>query len=88
MPSADTSPRATTHLTAGAMLATRRRLRRWLVPLLLLAGTSLASAADQPRRGGTLNWIVTPEPALFVPLTTTAGGSTELGPKVVEGLLN
>lgn len=70
------------------MLATRRRLRRWLVPLLLLAGTSLASAADQPRRGGTLNWIVTPEPALFVPLTTTAGGSTELGPKVVEGLLN
>jgi len=46
-----------------------------------------ASTPAQPKPGGTLTWIVTPEPAVFLPLTTTAGGSAELGPKVVEGLL-
>ncbi len=45
-------------------------------------------ATPEARHGGTLTAIVTPEPSVFVPLTTTAGGSTELGPKVVEGLLN
>ncbi len=60
---------------------------------LLMAGTVQASAAApsaaaaQPAQGGTLNWIVTPEPASFIPLTTTAGTNAELGPKVVEGLL-
>lgn len=46
-----------------------------------------AETATQARHGGSLNWIVTPEPASFIPLTTTAGTNAELGPKVVEGLL-
>lgn len=56
----------------------------------LLAGGAARAAsagASQPVHGGTLNWIVTPEPASFIPLTTTAGTNAELGPKVVEGLL-
>src|SRR3546814_5257196 len=55
----------------------------------LLAGGAARAAsagASQPVHGGTLNWIVTPEPASFIPLTTTAGTNAELGPKVVEGL--
>ncbi|HXZ07795.1 MAG TPA: ABC transporter substrate-binding protein, partial [Paraburkholderia sp.] len=40
-----------------------------------------------PNHGGTLTWLVAPEPASIVPLTTTAGGNAEIGPKVVEGLL-
>lgn len=44
-------------------------------------------ALAEPPHGGTLTWIVTPEPASIVPLTTTAGGNAEIGPKVVEGLL-
>ena len=55
--------------------------------MLLITQNGWAQAGGQPQHGGTLNWIVTPEPATFIPLTTTAGGSTELGPKVVEGLL-
>ncbi|MCW5297918.1 ABC transporter substrate-binding protein [Herbaspirillum lusitanum] len=54
--------------------------------LAALAGTGQVGAAE-PRHGGTLNWIVTPEPSSILPLTTTAGGNTELGPKIVEGLL-
>ena len=56
--------------------------------VFMLGSLGEAARAQTPQRGGTLNWIVTPEPAAFIPLTTTAGGSTELGPKVVEGLLN
>ncbi|MFP3269991.1 MAG: ABC transporter substrate-binding protein, partial [Paraburkholderia sp.] len=40
-----------------------------------------------PNHGGTLTWLVTPEPASILPLTTTAGGNAEIGPKIVEGLL-
>lgn len=59
------------------------------LPLGASAQTAAQAAANSatPQHGGTLNWIVAPEPAAFIPLTTTAGGSTELGPKVVEGLL-
>ncbi|MDR2128223.1 MAG: ABC transporter substrate-binding protein [Burkholderiaceae bacterium] len=65
------------NLLSGAVLA-----------LGLALGVLPAGALAQPQKhGGTLHWIVTPEPASFIPLTTTAGGSTELGPKVVEGLL-
>ncbi|MBW8837538.1 MAG: ABC transporter substrate-binding protein [Burkholderia sp.] len=46
-----------------------------------------AGASAAPDHGGTLTWLVTPEPASIVPLTTTAGGNAEIGPKVVEGLL-
>ncbi|MFT3959843.1 ABC transporter substrate-binding protein [Propionivibrio sp.] len=63
----------------------RRSLSRtaWVLAAAGLAGAAIA----EPRSGGNLNWIVTPEPALIVPLTTTAGGSCEIGPKIVEGLL-
>ena len=46
-----------------------------------------ATSAEQPVRGGSLKWIVTPEPSSLIPLTTTAGTSAEIGPKIVEGLL-
>jgi len=49
--------------------------------------TATEAKSPSPSKGGTLNWIVTPEPSSFLPLTTTAGSSAELGPKVVEGLL-
>lgn len=44
-------------------------------------------AAATPHAGGTLNWAINPVPNSIVPLTTTAGGNTEIGPKIVEGLL-
>nr|WP_256977208.1 ABC transporter substrate-binding protein [Bordetella genomosp. 10] len=52
------------------------------------AALAQAPAALAPAQGGTLNWVITVEPSVFLPLTTTAGGSTEVGPKVVEGLFN
>ena len=52
-----------------------------------LIAASPAPALAAPNHGGTLTWLVTPEPASIVPLTTTAGGNAEIGPKVVEGLL-
>jgi peptide/nickel transport system substrate-binding protein len=66
------------------------KLRRRLLQLGLVALTSgvfAAGAWAQTHAGGTLNWIIASEPALFVPLTTSAGSSCDLGPKVVEGLL-
>ncbi len=56
-------------------------------PAQVSAATDAAPAASQAKHGGTLNWIVTPEPASVIPLTTTAGTNAELGPKIVEGLL-
>ncbi|WP_436046095.1 ABC transporter substrate-binding protein [Variovorax paradoxus] len=44
-------------------------------------------ATSQPRPGGTLTWLINPVPSSIVPLTTTAGGNAEIGPKIVEGLL-
>ncbi|MBS1230114.1 MAG: transporter substrate-binding protein [Proteobacteria bacterium] len=55
--------------------------------LALLALAFATGALAQAKSGGTVNWIVSPEPASIVPLTTTAGGNCEIGPKVVEGLL-
>jgi peptide/nickel transport system substrate-binding protein len=66
------------------------RLRKTLFAALLaftLAETSLTPALAVPDHGGTLTWLVTPEPASIIPLTTTAGGNAEIGPKIVEGLL-
>jgi peptide/nickel transport system substrate-binding protein len=58
----------------------------------LVAGFALGAlvattAQAQPRQGGTLNWVVNPAPTALVPLTTSAGGNTDIGPKIVEGLL-
>jgi peptide/nickel transport system substrate-binding protein len=62
---------------------------KYIVSLVVLLGAGflvpLANAAS--KQGGTLTYIVTPEPASLIPLTTTAGGNAEIGPKVVEGLL-
>ena len=71
--------------------AIKTRTRKIIVALAAgvlaaLAGTGHVGAAE-PKHGGTLTWIVTPEPSSILPLTTTAGGNTELGPKIVEGLL-
>src|SRR5450830_1070654 len=55
--------------------------------LAALSGLGQLANAAEPKQGGTLTWIVTPEPSSILPLTTTAGGNTELGPKIVEGLL-
>jgi peptide/nickel transport system substrate-binding protein len=60
-------------------------LRRSIVAAAAVGVVGMAAAA--PKAGGNLNWIVTPEPATIVPLTTSAGGSCEIGPKIVEGLL-
>ncbi|MEM5297761.1 ABC transporter substrate-binding protein [Burkholderia sp. JPY481] len=58
---------------------------------VLISSTTMCAgmlaAQAEPNHGGTLTWLVTPEPASIVPLTTTAGGNAEIGPKVVEGLL-
>ncbi|MFL7905258.1 ABC transporter substrate-binding protein [Azospirillum argentinense] len=63
--------------------------RHFAGPLIAatVVGLGAAGAHAAPRQGGTLTWIVTPEPASLIPLTNTAGGNAEIGPKVVEGLL-
>lgn len=63
---------------------------RLLGALAVAAFTGLFGAVAEaaPKSGGTLTWIVTPEPASVIPLTTTAGGNAEIGPKIVEGLLS
>ena len=63
----------------------RRAITRTAVIAALVAPSAGLLAA--PQHGGNLNWIVSPEPASIVPLTTTAGGNCEIGPKIVEGLL-
>ena len=54
---------------------------------LFRLASRLPAALAQAKPGGTLNWAISPVPASIVPLTTTAGGNTEIGPKIVEGLL-
>lgn len=54
---------------------------------LSLIFTLGASHAQAQTRGGTLNFIVTPEPTALVDLTTTATNVLKVSPKVVEGLL-
>ena len=52
---------------------------------LVIALSALPSQAQT--RGGTLNFIVTPEPTALVDLATTATNVLKVSPKVVEGLL-
>src|SRR6478735_156357 len=68
--------------------------RRHFNQLLLLstAATLLPSikafAADEkPQAGGTLNFIVEPEPPTILALAHTAGGTQKVSPKITEGLL-
>ncbi|MFM0180559.1 ABC transporter substrate-binding protein [Paraburkholderia aspalathi] len=53
---------------------------------LVIALSGLPSQAQT--RGGTLNFIVTPEPTALVDLATTATNVLKVSPKVVEGLLD
>lgn len=58
-----------------------------LVVALTLGALAVAVVHAQARHGGTLNWVVNPIPTSLIPLTTSAGGNSDIGPKVVEGLL-
>ncbi|MFM0604287.1 ABC transporter substrate-binding protein [Paraburkholderia sediminicola] len=78
-----------THVTSQAAL--RRHRKRifsgapGLAVTLIIALSGLPSQAQT--RGGTLNFIVTPEPTALVDLATTATNVLKVSPKVVEGLL-
>ncbi|MFM0048200.1 hypothetical protein [Caballeronia grimmiae] len=53
--------------------------------------SSLAFARNQaaaPRRGGTLNVPINPEPPVLVPIFQTAGSALVASSKVIEGLLH
>ncbi|MBY2912523.1 ABC transporter substrate-binding protein [Rhizobium leguminosarum] len=72
------------------MSINRRRFNQLL--LLSTVGTLLPSFAaranDQtPQSGGTLNFIVEPEPPTILALAHTAGGTQKISPKITEGLL-
>jgi peptide/nickel transport system substrate-binding protein len=72
------------------MTINRRQFNQLL--LLSTAGTLLPSigafaAADKPQSGGTLNFIVEPEPPTILALAHTAGGTQKVSPKITEGLL-
>ena len=72
------------------MTINRRRFNQLL--LLSTAATLLPSitthaAETQPPRGGTLNFIVEPEPPTILALAHTAGGTQKISPKITEGLL-
>ncbi|MGY5776301.1 ABC transporter substrate-binding protein [Rhizobium sp. LEGMi135b] len=72
------------------MTINRRRFNHLL--LLSTAATLLPSFAARaaeptPARGGTLNFIVEPEPPTILALAHTAGGTQKISPKVTEGLL-
>ncbi|XAZ20048.1 ABC transporter substrate-binding protein (plasmid) [Sinorhizobium sp. B11] len=68
--------------------------RRTFNQLLLLSTAStlvpsfgLRAAEDTPKPGGTLNFIVEPEPPTILALAHTAGGTQKVSPKITEGLL-
>lgn len=55
--------------------------------LAALAAAALPAASAAPVRGGTLNFVVTPEPPSLVNLTTSAVPVLKVSAKVTEGLL-
>ncbi|PWC21373.1 ABC transporter substrate-binding protein [Brenneria roseae subsp. roseae] len=63
-----------------------------LLSALILASSffSLAGQAEEPapKRGGTLNFLVEPEPPVLTTLVSTAGPILKVNSKVIEGLLN
>ncbi|NNH41914.1 ABC transporter substrate-binding protein [Rhizobium laguerreae] len=72
------------------MSINRRRFNQLL--LLSTAGTLLPSFGaraneETPQSGGTLNFIVEPEPPTILALAHTAGGTQKISPKITEGLL-
>ncbi|HEY0124514.1 MAG TPA: ABC transporter substrate-binding protein [Rhizobium sp.] len=68
--------------------------RRQFHQLLLLSTASVLlpsigafAAEEKPPTGGTLNFIVEPEPPTILALAHTAGGTQKISPKITEGLL-
>ncbi|ASL48307.1 Heme-binding protein A [Burkholderia sp. AD24] len=55
---------------------------------LTLAFALVSPLSQAQTRGGTLNFIVTPEPTALVDLATTATNVLKVSPKVTEGLLD
>jgi peptide/nickel transport system substrate-binding protein len=67
---------------------TSRPTRLWPLAAGLVLAFGMASIAQaQPRRGGTLNFLVEPEPPALSTIVHTAGPSTKVSAKVLEGLL-
>ena len=53
-----------------------------------VAAAGAAVGAAKAQHGGTLTWVVFPEPSSsLIALTTTEHGNQRVGPKIVEGLL-
>ncbi|WP_281664185.1 ABC transporter substrate-binding protein [Paraburkholderia fungorum] len=76
------------HVTSQAAPCRRGQLFKlasgWALTLVIALSSPFAHAQT---RGGTLNFIVTPEPTALVDLATTATNVLKVSPKVVEGLL-
>jgi peptide/nickel transport system substrate-binding protein len=64
------------------------RFRAGYVALVIgLFAISTSLRAVEPKRGGTLNFLVEPEPPTLSTIANTAGPSTKVSGKVLEGLL-
>ena len=70
----------------GLLLRWPERLRVTVAASAMLWLATTAAMA-QPHRGGTLNFLVEPEPPALSTLAHTAGPSTKVSAKVQEGLL-
>lgn len=68
-------------------MSTKRIIRHLVQAFFLLCFGALSPLALAAPQGQTLTWVLSLEPSSLVPLLTTAGGNTEIGPKMVEGLL-
>ncbi|MDR2128234.1 MAG: ABC transporter substrate-binding protein [Burkholderiaceae bacterium] len=55
--------------------------------MLLLALAAASAPAQQPNRGGTLNFVAVPEAATVVAIDNSFGFPQKVGTKVIEGLL-
>lgn len=71
------------------MNISRRQLHTLLAATGLISLLPLRAFADTgaPAKGGTLNFIVEPEPPTILTLAHTAGGTQKISPKITEGLL-
>lgn len=65
-----------------------KSLLRTLALAVGIAAAGLAHADDPaPQRGGTLNFLVDPEPPVLLAIAHTAGPTTKVTAKTNEGLL-
>lgn len=65
----------------------RTRLKHLLAALLLALPLTSGAGAEEPAKGGTLRFLVDPEPPTLVPIAHTAGATIHVSAKVTEGLL-